>query len=382
MAAPRCVLRGIYGEELEAEMRRQGQDVDRRTFNVPRFGAAKYQGLSEKELLQKFRERVDSAEPGSCLVSQRRNTEQTRLEQIVALAEDDCESWIRDVYRDVCSNPNPERVYKYKLLGETRERKATYGNCNHMFTLLLDWDQVTKWLINQARWLNGRDRGVRLFLEAAPSEAPSDSRVPEAAGELLCTDRLSEDDRRRGEMIATFITAARNVSGGENRWSCRNNPVWGMLRSRLDLPFHAKLNDESVYHTLTYLWHHMKCGVYVKIRQNRLAMFVPFHNLEYRNAWAKAAEKHLPGSKEFGQTLEDYYAEKVALCNRDEAVLSDISRWWANGNILCNQQVSGDEDVRAPHFWADSHLPQMKDMIQKTCETRTVKDCDFFSEQA
>ncbi len=314
MAAPRHVLRGIYGEELEAELQRQGHDIDRRTFNVPRFGAAKYQGLSDKDLLQQFRKRVDSAEPGSCLVGKQRSSGQTRLEQIVALAEDDCETWIRDVYRDVCSNPNPERIYKYKLLGESCERTASYGNCNHMFTLLLDWDQVTTWLIKQAQWLNGQDGGVRLYLKAAPSEAHSAHSDQGAAGGLLCADRLSEEDRRRGEMIATFITAARNVSVGENRWSCRNNPVWGMLRSRLDLPFHAKLNDFSVGHTLSYLWNHMKCGVYVKIRQNRLAMFVPFHNLEYKNAWTKAAEKHLPGSKEFGQTLEDYYAEKVALC--------------------------------------------------------------------
>ena len=376
--AARRVLRGIYGEELEAELRRQGLDIDSRTFAVPRFGAAKYQGLSDTDLLQQFRERVDSAEPDSCLVKQRRSSGQTRLEQIVALAEDDCESWLRDVYRGVCSNPNPEREYKYTLLGESRERTAYYGNCNHMFTLLLDWDQVTTWLIKQAQWLNGLDGGIRLYLRTAPAAPPSSLSDQGASDGLLCADRLSDADRRRGDMIATFITAARSVSVGQNRWSCRSNPVWDMLRSRLDLPFHARLNDESVYHTLTYLWHHMKCGVYIKIRQNRLAMFVPFHNLEYRNAWAKAAEKHLPGSREFGQTLEDYYAEKCALCNRDEAILSDISRWWANGNILCNQQVSGDENERSPHFWGDAHLPQMKDMIQKTCETRTVKDCDFF----
>ena len=82
--AARRVLRGIYGEELEAELRRQGLDIDSRTFAVPRFGAAKYQGLSDTDLLQQFRERVDSAEPDSCLVNQRRSSGQTRLEQIVA----------------------------------------------------------------------------------------------------------------------------------------------------------------------------------------------------------------------------------------------------------------------------------------------------------
>jgi hypothetical protein len=57
--------------------------------------------------------------------------------------------------------------------------------------------------------------------------------------------------------------------------------------------------------------------------------------------------------------------------------LSDTNRWWANGNILCNVQVS-DEHKRHPHFWGDQHLPHMKDMIQQTCAAREVSDCDFF----
>ena len=121
---------------------------------------------------------------------------------------------------------------------------------------------------------------------------------------------------------------------------------------------------------------------YIKIRQNKLAMFVPFQNLDYRNAWAEAAGKHLPGGREFGQSLEEYYAEKKAILSdiyRHEDILSDISHWWANGNILCNEpQVCNDFRKNAP-FWGDHHLPQRKDMIQQaTCLTRAVKDCDFF----
>ena len=312
-AQPRRVIRGIYGEELEEELQSKGIDIDRRTFSIPRFGAAKYQGLSDEDLDEQFRHRVASAGSSSCLVGERSKTEQTRLEQIVALAMDDCELWMRDVYLDVCSNPNPEREYKYKLLGETRERKQYYGNCNHMFTLLLDWDQVTTWLIKQAQWLNAQDGGARLYLKNKPAAPPAAAGGSTAEVKpLLCADRLSAEDRQRGESMAAFTAAATSLGhGGQNRWSCRANPVWDMLTSRLDLPFHKKLSDESVFHTLTYLWHHMKCGVYIKIRQNKLAMFVPFHNLEYHNAWSKAAEKHLPGSKEFAQSLEDYYAEKV-----------------------------------------------------------------------
>jgi hypothetical protein len=63
-------------------------------------------------------------------------------------------------------------------------------------------------------------------------------------------------------------------------------------------------------------------------------------------------------------------------------VLDDVGQWWANGNILCNVQLTENRQ-RRPHFWGDQHLPQMKDMIQKTAERarergRPLSDCDFF----
>jgi hypothetical protein len=116
------------------------------------------------------------------------------------------------------------------------------------------------------------------------------------------------------------------------------------------------------------MFEHMKCGVYVKIRKGQLAMFVPFCNLHYRNTWSEtfALPEDLPG----------YYARKEEY-ERHEEVLKDVGQWWANGNIICNEQLTR-EHTQAPHFWGDQHLPQMKDMIQRTCAGRAVADCEFF----
>ena len=163
-----------------------------------------------------------------------------------------------------------------------------------------------------------------------------------------------------------------------------------MVKSRLDLPFHATLTDDSVFNTMKYLWNHMKCGVYVKIRNGELAMFVPFCNLNYKNTWADefrrtalppAGHQADPPHDPLG--LQAYYDEKQAVSQkRAEEILQDVSQWWANGNILCNQHVSNNEE-RRPHFWGDQHLPQMKDMIQRTAQRavqrgKPLADCDFF----
>ncbi len=42
--------------------------------------------------------------------------------------------------------------------------------------------------------------------------------------------------------------------------------------------------------TLRYLFEHMRCGIFVKIRAGQLVMFVPFANDAYTNTWAGEME--------------------------------------------------------------------------------------------
>ena len=53
--AARHVVRGIYGDELNAKVRAEGVDVDERTDQIPRFGATDYLPLDEGQLQQQFR---------------------------------------------------------------------------------------------------------------------------------------------------------------------------------------------------------------------------------------------------------------------------------------------------------------------------------------
>ena len=78
-AAPRIVVRGIYGQVLEEMMTRQGVSFDDRTFSIPRFGSAEYRGLSEERLRQQVDLRVASASAGSGLEKQRDKDGQSRL---------------------------------------------------------------------------------------------------------------------------------------------------------------------------------------------------------------------------------------------------------------------------------------------------------------
>ncbi|CAN0104716.1 unnamed protein product, partial [Sphacelaria rigidula] len=73
----------------------------------------------------------------------------------------------------------------------------------------------------------------------------------------------------------------------------------------------------------------MRCGIFVAIRDRRLVVFAPFANKDYTNDWDGAL-----GVKE--ENLPDYYRKKEE-SYRKENVIKTVDKWWANGNIICNE---------------------------------------------
>ena len=128
--------------------------------------------------------------------------------------------------------------------------------------------------------------------------------------------------------------------------SIKPDGVYEYITSRLQLPIHTRLNKHSTINTLKYLFFHMRCGIFVMIRNNSVAIFCPFVNKDYRNNWAEVDPEGI-GLRLESQDgkISSYYAEKENHYRR-ENVLQDISEWWANGNIICNEHEKdpGQED--------------------------------------
>jgi hypothetical protein len=97
--------------------------------------------------------------------------------------------------------------------------------------------------------------------------------------------------------------------------------VLNYLRNCLDLPIHSVTSEVSTLNTFSYLYHTMRCGIFVMIRRGRLVIFCPFVNKDYSNTWAGRLKISGSGS------IEDYYLKK----NSGENYLFDMSKWWANG---------------------------------------------------
>jgi hypothetical protein len=139
------------------------------------------------------------------------------------------------------------------------------------------------------------------------------------------------------------------------------------LLSRLDLSIHKRLSSVSMENTLNYLFHHMRCGIFGMIRNNKLVMFCPFVNKNYRNTWNECLELDCPDNN-----VDTYYATKEGQIGRRENYLRDMSEWWANGSIICNEHRRLGEKVDETQWWGDSFNFQLKDMVSETCRTREV----------
>ena len=50
--------------------------------------------------------------------------------------------------------------------------------------------------------------------------------------------------------------------------------------------------------------------------------------------------------------------------------MRDKRRWWANGNIICNEAPA--------NFLGDSYLPQLRHMLERVCAEREVPDVELF----
>jgi hypothetical protein len=77
-----------------------------------------------------------------------------------------------------------------------------------------------------------------------------------------------------------------------------------------------------------------------------------------------------------GYTLKDYYVDKFADGFRTENIIPDVSKWWANGNIICNEHCREGEEHS--QYWGDHFNAALRDLLEDACRSREIADCEFF----
>jgi hypothetical protein len=217
-----------------------------------------------------------------------------------------------------------------------------YPHLQHIFTMLIGWDQIESILIPA--------------MEKARQEPSFAPKVGPDYGTYN-----GEEQQEQEEQEVDYTTRRNVYETAEAR------PVVEAIAQRLDVPFHRCTTPVSTLNSLKYLYYHMKCGIYVMIRNGKLRIFCPFVNIDYRNTWSDRLRIEGDG------TLDTYYTQKAGLY-REEQIEPDLSKWWANGNIICNELTKLEDATQSQH-WGDHFLAPLRDMLGEGTEQFVFGGC-------
>lgn len=217
----------------------------------------------------------------------------------------------------------------------------------HIFTVLTSWKEIESVLLPnliKARKEPGSNVVSRDYLKKDSSVSTNE-----------------EDGNASTEYITTITNEDRNTNIYEQP---HTYSVFHDISTRLNHPIHKCTTPTSTLNTLHYLFHHMKCGIFIMIRNSQLRIFCPFVNTDYTNTWSHQLRLEGDGS------FDTYYTQKDGRYRPEDIV--EKSHWWANGTIICNEQD------RQKQHWGDHFLAALRDMIGEACRCREMPDCEFF----
>lgn len=136
---------------------------------------------------------------------------------------------------------------------------------------------------------------------------------------------------------------------------------------------------ESIKNTMFYMFNKMKKGVFVGIKNNKLAIFLPFSNANYTNDFytelyfddndKKNLELYKKNpNEELKKKLEKtllYYLNKYKLGTKH--IILDRTKWVANDCFFRYENYEGDKSEAC-----------YEDFLVNLCANRKISDCIFF----
>lgn len=176
-------------------------------------------------------------------------------------------------------------------------------------------------------------------------------------------DILDNWDDINNEIIFKHIILPR--SKPNNYTNDNKNDLFTEVNSRLNSRY-IKSDISSVINTLTYLFYHIRSGIYVKIENNKLVAFIPFANKYYTNNWSK----HIKFDTGVNSNLQEFINDRNRSFKYEKNYITNIKKWWCNAYIVNNEVW--DE------VWGQHSLLEYESMLIETTKQFKLKNCEFF----
>ena len=135
----------------------------------------------------------------------------------------------------------------------------------------------------------------------------------------------------------------------------------------IDWEKYRNLNAMAVMNTFYYIFEKFKKGVFIKIKNNKLAVFLPFSKRNFSNEWSRNVRVDPKYGDMVGFVRYIYELEGRRFFPK--AVNKFTDSWYAN-NCLVRYEFPISE--------GDTNHPNMSDMFKTLCSERKLPDIEFF----
>jgi len=130
---------------------------------------------------------------------------------------------------------------------------------------------------------------------------------------------------------------------------------------------YKNLTPESTSNTFSYLFNKFKKGVFIKVKQGKLDVFLPFSNKNFVNEWSQ----YIRINPKYGNLLGfiKYVQSQTKYKFFPNAVNKNIDTWYSN-NCLVRYEFPINE--------GDTNVSIASDMFNTLCREREIPDMEFF----
>jgi hypothetical protein len=140
------------------------------------------------------------------------------------------------------------------------------------------------------------------------------------------------------------------------------------LDSSIKWDKYSTLSSVSCINTFRYVYNKIKKGLFIKIQDNELKVFLPFSKNNFKNEWSNRIQID-PKYDSFERFLQHIHTDIDGRWGDIQRVETNKENWYAN-NCLVRFESPIDE--------GDSNVGTIRDMLIELCKSRDVPDIELF----
>lgn len=151
-----------------------------------------------------------------------------------------------------------------------------------------------------------------------------------------------------------------------NNIELKNNLYFNsQLTSSINWPKYNNINGNSVYNTFEYMFNKFKKGIFIKIVNNELKVFLPFSKKNFINEWSMYIDidPKFGNMYNFVKYINNLQGKKYPIR------INDVEKWYSNNCLI---------RFESPTYEGDTNVPIMSDMLKTLCKNRKLPDIEFF----